>query len=211
MKIYDISLQIHPDMIRYPGDPAFSVSPYKAIDKGDSSNVSTYCLGSHMGTHVDSPHHMLGNGDTLDRIPLEKFIAKARVYKVKQTPVLDESVLSSLDFSGISYALFNTDNSESLHDSNRFDKNFVYFDQTGARFLVAQRIEGVGIDYLSVDKFHSANHPAHLAFMRGGVIIIEGVDLFEVPPGDYTIFIGALKVKAADGSPARILLVSETE
>ena len=209
MRIYDISMTMEPGMMRYPGDPLFEVKPIKQISAGDSVNVSMFSFGSHAGTHLDSRHHILGNHQTLDRLPAEKLISQAQVFDAKGLPVLTQKALSGFDFKGVVYALFKTDNSEHLHSSKQFDSRCVYFDQSGADYLVSAGVYGVGIDALSVDRFHSGTHPAHLAFLHGDVVIIEGVDLYHVPPGDYTIFIGLLKVKAADGAPARIFLVDD--
>ncbi len=209
VKIYDISMTMEPGMMSYPGDPPYEVKPFKQISKGDSANVSIFSFGSHTGTHLDSRHHILGDHLTLDRVPVEKLIAKARVFESIGEPVLTEKVLCGFDFKDISYALFKTDNSEHLHSSKVFNEKSVFFDQSGAEFLVSAGVFGVGLDSLSVDRFHSGTHPAHRVFLEGSVVIIEGVDLFHVPAGDYTIFIGLLKIWAADGAPARIFLVKD--
>ncbi len=43
----------------------------------------------------------------------------------------------------------------------------------------------MGIDYLSVEKFGTADYPAHHALLEAGVVIVEGLDLSEVEPGEY--------------------------
>src|SRR6266508_3316092 len=50
----------------------------------------------------------------------------------------------------------------------------------------------VGIDYLSIEPFGSGKigHPVHVALLRAGVVIIEGLDLHDVQPGMYEIEIG---------------------
>ena len=44
------------------------------------------------------------------------------------------------------------------------------------------------------------------ALLEAGVIVIEGLDLDAVPPGEYEIICLPLKLKGADGAPARVLL-----
>ncbi len=49
-------------------------------------------------------------------------------------------------------------------------------------------------------------HPVHHTLLGAGVIIIEGLDLAGVPPGDYELICLPLKLKDDDGAPARVFL-----
>jgi arylformamidase len=66
----------------------------------------------------------------------------------------------------------------------------------------------VGIDYLSIEKFDSAKHETHLALLSHGVIILEGLDLSEVPAGRYELICLPLRLRSnlGDGAPARVVL-----
>jgi len=64
----------------------------------------------------------------------------------------------------------------------------------------------VGIDYLSVDKFDRVHADVHHILLNKGIIIIEGLDLNEVKPGEYELIALPLKIKDGDGSPARVVL-----
>jgi arylformamidase len=45
-----------------------------------------------------------------------------------------------------------------------------------------------------------------MVLLGAGIIIIEGLDLREVEPGDYELICLPLKVKDGDGAPARVVL-----
>jgi arylformamidase len=66
----------------------------------------------------------------------------------------------------------------------------------------------VGTDYLSIEKFHSGHHRTHLALLSKGVVIVEGLNLSEVPAGDYELICLPLRIAdgAGDGAPARAVL-----
>ena len=64
----------------------------------------------------------------------------------------------------------------------------------------------VGIDYLSVDRFGSTDLPAHRALLGAGVILVEGLDLSDVDPGEYDMVCLPLRLLGADGAPARVIL-----
>jgi arylformamidase len=42
--------------------------------------------------------------------------------------------------------------------------------------------------------------------LNAGVVIVEGLDLRRVQPGDYTLWCLPLKVVGADGAPCRAVL-----
>ncbi len=76
-----------------------------------------------------------------------------------------------------------------------------------AEFLVTLGVKLVGIDYMSVEKYHSKDHAGHLAFLNAGVVILEGLDLSGVGPGWYELICLPLKIEGGDGAPARAVLV----
>ena len=90
-----------------------------------------------------------------------------------------------------------------------FDQSFIALDETAAHWLVRRGIRLVAIDYLSIEPFGSGKigHPVHVALLRAGVVIIEGLDLHDVKPGPYEVVCGPLKIKNGTGSPARVFLI----
>jgi arylformamidase len=59
MKIYDVTVPISEELIVYPGDPQVRIERSSVIGQEDAKyNLSTITLGSHTGTHIDSPFHL---------------------------------------------------------------------------------------------------------------------------------------------------------
>jgi len=89
-----------------------------------------------------------------------------------------------------------------------FRTDFTYLELDAARKLVAQGVKLVGIDYLSIEKFNQANHETHLELLSHGVIIVEGLNLANVPTGSYELVCLPLRIRSGqgDGSPARAVL-----
>src|SRR5215212_7913945 len=111
MKIYDVTLPLSEGMIVYPGDPPIKIERKTTISKNEAtSNVSLYSLGSHSGTHVDPPLHFIENGVSVDNLPLELLMGRARVVEVT-APRIDETVLEEFDFTADARVLFKTRNS----------------------------------------------------------------------------------------------------
>ncbi|MFL6213053.1 MAG: cyclase family protein [Blastocatellia bacterium] len=205
MKIFDVSLPISKEMPVYPGDPPVKIQRKTTIGKSDAKyNLSHLSLGSHTGTHVDAPFHFLENGTTIDRLPLELLMGRARVVEVT-SPRIDETALEEFDFTADARVLFKTRNSY-LWSQPRFVEDYVYITPGAARALVSGGIKVVGIDYLSVEQYGSEKFETHVTLLEAGTLIIEGLDLREVEPGDYDLICLPLKIKDGDGSPARVVL-----
>ena len=207
-KIYDVSLPISNGMVVWPGDPDVNIIPYKSIKEGASSNVSSIQLGSHTGTHIDVPCHFIDSGRTLDDIPIEIFIGKARLFELDVLKKIGAGDLNHLNLTGVERVLFKTRNSRFWDQGGeRFRKDFVYLTNEGARFLVDSGIKMVGIDYLSIEEFGNKSAPAHHILLGAGVIIVEGLNLSGVKEGEYEIICSPLKIKGGNGAPARVFLV----
>ncbi len=105
--------------------------------------------------------------------------------------------------------LFKTRNSQFWNDPGKgFRTDFTYISPEAAQFLVEKNIKLVGIDYLSVEKFSSTDFQTHKTLLEKEIIIIEGLDLREVPAGVYELICLPLKYigGAGDGAPARTIL-----
>ncbi len=205
MKIYDVTVPISKDLAVYPGDPPIKIERRRTIGKNDSKfNLSRYSFGSHTGTHVDPPFHFIEGGVTVDNLPLELLIGRARVIEISAS-CIDEEALDEIDLTDDMRVLFKTRNSY-LWGQKKFVEEFVHITPGAARKLVNNGIKVVGIDYLSVEKFGSAEPETHLTLLSAGTVIIEGLDLREVEPGDYDMICLPLKIKDGDGAPARVVL-----
>lgn len=210
MKVYDCTVTLREGMPIYPGDEGYRREMASSIAAGDSSNNSLLHIGAHTGTHVDALHHMIDGAPTVEMIPLESLVGRARVVQVDNPRVIGADELANHDWEGVERVLFRTVNSGKLEELDEFVEDFVHLDGPSAKFLAELGVlRLVGVDYLSVDRLHSGTHPAHEALMGAGVTIIEGLDLSEVPPGDYMLFCGPMKIEGGDGAPARVFLIQE--
>lgn len=207
MKIYDITVPIHSTMPVYEGDPGVKIDSWSAFAKGDSSNVSMLNFGAHTGTHVDAPAHFIEGARTIDALPLEVLIGPARVVRLADdlTEITPE-FLERCDLGGVERLIFHTRNSALWNEG--FRKDFTHLLPEAAQRLVDDGIKLVGTDYLSIEKFHSGHHKTHLTLLANNVVIVEGLNLSDVPEGDYELICLPLKIAdgSGDGAPARAVL-----
>jgi arylformamidase len=203
--IYDVSLTIEPGMAVWPGDPPVAVESASAIARGGSSNLSLFKMGSHTGTHVDAPRHFFDGAAGVDAISPAVLTGPARLFQLPGVKRIDRSVLEGLELEGVSRLLLGTGNS-ALLGKRPFSMDYSYVTGDAARYLVERGVKLVGIDYLSIEEHGTAGHPVHHALLGAGIVIVEGLNLAAVPAGDYELMCLPLKMKDADGAPARVLL-----
>jgi arylformamidase len=205
MRLIDVSVPLDAQLPTYPHNTPFSLEPIKRIARGDSSNVSTLHMSAHTGTHVDAPRHFFDQGAGTESLPLELLIGRARVIAIDSRAGVAAEDLAPIDLSDDIRVLIKTHNSR-LWGAPEFHEDYVGVTDSGAKYLVDHGIKVVGVDYLSVEKFHNPGAPAHHVLLGAGTIVIEGLNLQEVDPGVYEMFCLPLRVVGSDGAPARVVL-----
>jgi arylformamidase len=210
MQIYDVSVPLSAATPTYPGDPGIEIKQWLTLANGDAANVSLINFGLHSGTHVDAPSHFIAGGAKVESLPLASLVGEAEVVEVPHdVKVIDEDFVMANCVRGSQRILFKTRNSAFWSNPHEgFREDYTYIDSAAARRLVESNIKLVGIDYLSVEQFRSENFETHHAFLSSGVVILEGLDLREVPGGVYELICLPLKIAggSGDGAPARVIL-----
>jgi arylformamidase len=207
-RIYDISVPIRSGGLVYPGNPEIDVALQQAVAKGAGANVSTIRFGSHTGTHADAARHFFDDGQTVDKIPLERLIGPALLLSfAAEVRSVGAAELRAHDIKGQTRILLRTRNSAFL-SQKEFVKDYTYLAPDGAQYLVDQGVELVGIDYLSIEQFHSGHHLTHRTLLERSVVIVEGLDLSVPPPGEYQFICLPLRIEGCDGAPARAVLIA---
>ena len=206
MRILDISRVLNERSATYPLNPPYERTILRDVPDAPSS-LSRITLGTHTGTHVDAPRHVLKEGAGIDHVPLERLVGSAVVLDL--TDVADTITARDLERHRVPtghVVLFKTKNSAA--DLAVFDERFVACDESAAQFLAELPALAVGIDGPSIKKFQVRDRTHHLLLERG-IPVIESLDFSTVPPDHYTFICLPLALAGADGAPARAILLRE--
>ena len=207
-RIYDISVPIRSGGLVYPGNPEIEITLQQAVAKGAGANVSFVRFGSHTGTHADAARHFFDDGQTVDKIPLERLIGPALLLSFPDDlRSVSAADLSNHDLRGRKRVLIRTRNS-ALLSQKEFVRDYTYLAPDGAQYLVDNGVELVGVDYLSIEQFHSGHHKTHRILLERSVVILEGLDLSVPAPGEYELICLPLRIEGCDGAPARAVLIA---
>jgi arylformamidase len=208
MSLYDATLPLEEGMVTFPGDPVFGLERVLKTSSGDTFNLSLLHISTHTGTHVDPPAHYIEGGASVDELPLDVLIGPGLVMGLPGVRCVDSNTLRKGNLQGRTRVLFKTDNSNLLR-SRTFHEDFVHLTEDGAHYLVKAAVRLVGIDYLSIERFGNAGAPVHHILLAAGVVILETLDLREVPVGLCDVYCLPLRIRCGDGAPARVLVRTE--
>ncbi len=207
--IYDISPLISQSLAVFPGDMAYQRTLSSDMNHGDSITLSSIQATLHLGAHADAPSHYTLNGEGIHARPLNSYMGKCQVISVS----IPRGQRITAKHLGPEYignkilaerVLFKT---RSFPDPNTWNDDFNTLSPELIELLFVNQVILIGIDTPSIDPADDKVLPAHGAVARCNMAVLEGLVLDEVPDGVYTLVALPLKLKDADSSPVRAVLL----
>ncbi|MBL7220828.1 MAG: cyclase family protein [Phycisphaerae bacterium] len=193
--IYDISLPLSDSTPVYPGDRSVQIRRASDIDRGDAVTLSEVAMSLHAGTHVDAPCHFISGAPSVDEISLDILVGHAVLVDVPGAGAITAETLDRFDLAaGTTRLLLRTPDAAALGEC-------------GARWLVARGVKLVGIDRMSIG-FSDQSGAVHRILLAAGVVIVESLNLADVPLGEYQLICLPLKLIGAEGVPVRAILLT---
>lgn len=204
MKLIDLSHPLVHGQAGFPGDPPLSVVAAKTIAL-HQCNVSRVTTGTHMGTHLDAMFHFVGDGRTLDQMPLEWFYGPARLLRIPKRAG-EEITVTDLDpfeeFLQPEAKIILTTGWYRHYGAPTYYTEFPSLTLEAGRFLVSRNIRLLGMDLPTPSKHAYEIHHLFLA-KDAEIVLVESLANLEALPDEF-IFIGfPLNFKGRDGSPIR--------
>lgn len=150
------------------------------MSEGSSVNVGRITMSNHCGTHMDAPFHFAADGPTAEQIDLAHCIGPCEVLSIERlAKATAERVLV----------------------------------RSGGGAPTVEQLEQIavlklfGTDGHSVDPMDSKTLDAHHHLWRRSAVILEELDLSEVPDGHYELIALPLRLVGMDAAPVRAVLI----
>lgn len=190
MRLYDISQEVFSCAV-YPGDPSPERQVLSATAEGAVCNLTAFSMCAHNGTHIDAPFHFLPDGKTVEQLPLDTFVGDCFVarHRGDVTAADAEHILEKSG--GIARILIAGD---------------VTVTEEAAHIFAASGIRLLGNEGQTVGPA-DAPMAVHLALLKHGVALLEGIVLTDIPEGRYFLSAAPLNLAGSDGAPCRAFLV----
>jgi arylformamidase len=204
MRILDISPVISPRLDVWPGDVPFALKKSLDINTGAHLDLGAMTSTLHVGAHADAPRHYIRGGADAAEMPLDAFFGPAEVVRVQvargeriRVEHLEHPVAASR-------VLLKT---KTFPDPEAWNTDFAALSVELVDHLHEQGVVLIGIDTPSMDLFDDKELIAHKRLAQHGMLNLEGLLLDKVRPGIYTLAAFPLRIKDADASPVRAVLI----
>ena len=227
----DLSHDYAADTIYWPTAPGFEivVDAKGQTDNGYWYEANTIRTAEHGGTHLDAPVHFAKEGHTADRIPVEQLVGPACVIDVTEACAANrdhevrveeleafERAHGPIPQGAIvllhtGFGRFWPDRERYMGTAERgleatFKLRFPGLSPRAAQWLVARKIDAVGIDTPSIDHGRSRLFFAHRELYAANIPAFENVaNLDQLPPTGATVFALPMKIRGGSGGPLRIV------
>ncbi len=221
-KIIDLTHSLSPEIPTWDGGCGFELSiicDYSDCTPPDLFRVQrANCrAGAGIGTHIDSPAHVIPGGRTVDQLVLEELVVNCVVIDVSAEAhdnyLIEPSAIEKFEKSqgkipNHSLVIFNTGwanywgTPKKYHNNHKFPSVHV----STAELLLQRGIVGIGTDTLSCDK-GDTGFPVHRAILGADKYLIENIANPNLLPATGAKVL-VLPMKIKDGTEAPIRLIA---
>jgi arylformamidase len=175
--------------------------------------LTDIAMNSHMGTHIEFPHHHYKQGATGANFPLKQLIANAVVLdfshkKKDEWITLDEVKAYDGQIQKGDIVFVRTDMDIYFREQNWNDE--VHLKAEALDWILRFEPSVVGTDATGFEVPGTDYQPNHLALFTKGIGMIESdTNLKQIQGGRALVFILPLPIAGIDACPVRIIAVKE--
>ena len=148
---------------------------------------------------MDAPYHFIDGEETIDRVPLDKFIGYA--YVAEHDGDITAEVAERI--------LKDAKNADSLASERILVKGNAVMTKEGAEVFAKAGIKLFGNESQTVGPL-DAPMEVHLVMLGAKIVLLEGIRLAEVPVGVYLLNAAPINLGGSDGAPCRAVLMDLT-
>jgi len=211
MRTIDLSHIIHTGMPVFPGDETPTVRRTHFVNR-DGFAQTAISMGTHIGTHVDTPAHLFAEAPGLDWLGPDNFTGWGAVVDLTALgkPIIDQHDLAPLaDVEALDFALLHTGWDRHWKTEEYYSGQFPILTETASRFLGGLDLKGVGVDTPSPDPVASHDLPAHKILFDHGMVIVENLTgMGELPPEGFIFNALPLRIMDGEGCPVRAMAMT---
>src|SRR5262245_1166771 len=193
------------------------------VEINGRSMISVLSIMTHNGTHIDAPRHMLERGMPVDQLPLTQVAREGVLINLTHKgPNSSISVKDILD-SGVALGpdripVIHTGWTDKMWGKPEFWPQVPYLEPGIGELMAEKGVPALAMDAFPERPLWRGVKPGpgevwqvnHLALFRKGIPIIQFVtNLSQIGPNRFTLVALPLKMRGADGSPARVVALVE--
>jgi kynurenine formamidase/predicted nucleotidyltransferase len=195
------------------------------MDYPQKFRVQTYSFSAGIGTHIDTPSHMIPGGKDLGSLDFKTLFAPCSILVAPQNAahsfILTEMMIRKheesfgpimpnswfLVMTGWGMRSENEQAYQNMDVNNRM--HFPKISEDAANYLMQKKILGIGIDTLSPDG-NDLTFPVHKKILEAGAYIIENLVFHQhACSNQWFLQVIPLNIVGGTESPVRVLLIKQ--
>lgn len=211
VRYIDLTLPIREGMPVWPGDSGPECREVKSLEE-DGYALQTICFSNHLGTHLDTPSHVVKGGMTLDRIPLEILIGKAALLdftgKGKKDRITRKDLQSRGDVLRPGARVLIRTGWDRHFGSSFFFQDFPCLTLEAAQDLAHGGVALLGLDTPSPSPIDDPDQSIHKTLLGAGIVLVEGlINLHLIRGNECDLIVLPPLFKGFSGSPCRAVAI----
>ncbi len=218
-KIIDLTHTLSKDIPSWDKIADFNLSlvtDYKDCVPPDLFRIEKISASLSLGTHIDSPAHVIPGGRTVDKLKINELIVDCVVINVskktnKNYEILPADIEEFENKHGKikpkNFIIFFTGWSRHWKSPEKYHNEFFFpsVNISTAEILLKKDVVGIGIDTFSCDT-GKKGFPVHNAVLGADKYLVENIaNADKLPPVGSKIFILPTKLKNATEAPIRLV------
>ena len=215
--IIDLSMTLREGMMTFPvhWHPVVEITQLGRFHV-EGRETRKITLGTHTGTHVDAPRHVIPAGMTIERTDLSIYYGPACVIDFSKledkTEITPAMISERIGDSFPPRILFRFDWERRL-GSLEYYSHHPYLSESACHWLVDRGVRLVGTDAPMPDDPRNGrgtdrDSPNHTILLGKGVALLEYlVNLASIPAGDFILSAFPLPIENGDGAPVRAVAI----
>jgi arylformamidase len=225
--IFDISQPISSKTACFPGDVPFSAKVTQSFAESKIVNLTAITLSPHVGTHTDSPAHVMGDLSNPDHmagaLPLDPFVGIAVVLDVSpmesggitgarlieamapmeaQKKHLEETYKKEHPWP-FRYLI----KSQQKSHPEQFKSEYPYLTPDAVELLYSRGAKLIGVDTPSIDDVNAKDLVVHRMMIEYKIYWLENLDLSSIEPRAYFLVAAPVKLMETEAAPVRAILI----
>jgi arylformamidase len=202
---WDLTWTLDEEIPLFPGMPKPSFQDVATVAR-DGYGMSLWTFRNHLGTHIDGPTHFV-EGKTLDQYGLDRLIVPAAAVFCDHTGsfITSDDLAATLGNGPPPAVILITGQWRRWGRAEYFG-SYPVLTLEAADWLIDHGVNLVAVDTPSVDPVtDDLTFPVHRRLLARDCLIIENLAWAEEIPARLTLCALPLKVRGANGSPARVV------
>jgi kynurenine formamidase len=169
-------------------------------------------MAEHCGTHIYCPYHFDPDGATVDQVKLENLVLPGHLldltHKKASEPITIADVEEAVKKSGKpiesgTVVIFWT-GVDKIWSQEGFKTNRPHIPADTAQYLVDKKVTLFGTDLIGMDNPDEWWEPTHVAFLKGGLPMVQQLcNLDQLAGKEFIFVVLPMKMRGGTGSPVR--------